>query len=157
VNAGANQYGFSQGEDAAMRTQATEQNAAAGRNASNATRSALASVGGGNTLLPNGSSAAINAGLAEDQAQKQAESQLAITQKGYDVGRQNFFGAEQALAAAPGELEAPISQAGSVASGAASNEMEGGTAITQANQAWVAPVAGMIGAIGGAAASPAPK
>src|SRR5260370_3723237 len=55
IQGGPNAYGFSTGEDAARRSQATEQIAAAGSQAANAVRSGAASRGGGNMLLPSGS------------------------------------------------------------------------------------------------------
>ena len=152
VNAGPNQYGFNAAEDSAMRTQATDTLAAAGRNATNSVRSAVAANGGMN--LPSGSEAAIEGGLAEDQANKQAEAQLAVTKAGYDTGRANFFGAEGALASAPGALENPATAAGGAAEGAATSAMQGATDIANAQNAWIAPVAGMIGDVGKAAMMP---
>lgn len=149
VKAGASQYGFSDAEDAALRTQATAQNASGARNATNAVRSAMASRGGGNIYLPTGSEAAIEAELANSQAQQQANSQLGITEKGYDTGRANFFGAEGALAGAPGQLEAPITSSGSAAMGAQQGAYTAASDINQAKNAWVAPVAGAIGTLVG--------
>ena len=149
VNAGPNQYGFSSAEDAALRTQATDTLAAAGRNTTNAVRSAVAANGGMN--LPSGSEAAIEGSLAESEANKQAEAQLGITEKGYETGRENFFKSEGALASAPGALENPATAAGSAAEGAAGAAMQGATDIATAQNAWIAPVAGAIGAVGAAA------
>src|SRR5262249_46460177 len=116
-----------------------------------ALRSSLAAEGGGNTYLPSGSKAAIEGSRAQQQANAQATAQLGITEKSYDLGRQNFFQATQDLGAIPGELENPATAAGSAASGAAGQEMSGATDIANANNAWIAPVAGMIGGLGGAA------
>jgi hypothetical protein len=147
VAAGPDQYGFSTQEDAAMRSQATNTLAAEGNNATNAVRSSLASRGGGNTLLPSGSEAAIESSLAENQATQQSQAQLGITQQGYNTGRANFFGAESALAGAPGALESPETSAGTAAEGAANQALEGATQIQQEENAWVAPVEGMIGGV----------
>lgn len=149
VQAGPNQYGYAPGQDAAMRTQAKEQLAAAGQQATNATRNAVAAQGGMN--LPSGSEEAIEAGLAQSQANQQAIAQLGITQQGYEAGRQNYFQSVSDMASAPGQLENPATQAGVAASGAAGQQMQGATDITNANNAWMAPVGGMIGAVGGAA------
>jgi hypothetical protein len=151
VERGPSQYGLSPQEDAALRTKATAENAAKAQQVTNSVRSAMAARGGGNTYMPTGSEAAIEGQLAEEQAQKQADTQLGITEKGYDVGRQNFFGAEGALQSAPGALEAPITNAGNSADSAAGLSMQGATEIADANNAWIAPVAGMIGSLGSGA------
>ncbi len=74
-----------------------------------------------------------------------------ITEKGFETGRANFIGAESDLASAPGQLENPATSAGSTAGGAASSAMQGQTDIANADNAWIAPVAGMIGSLGSAA------
>ncbi len=151
VEAGPGQYGYSAAEDSALRTQATATNAAASQQATNAVRSAEAARGGGNTYIPSGGEAEIEGALAQTEAQKQADAQLGITEKGYETGRQNFIGATGELASAPGQLENPATAAGSAAEGAAATSMQGQTDVANANNAWIAPVAGMIGAVGGAA------
>lgn len=145
-SAGPGQYGLPAAEDAALRTSASENISSAGAQASNAVRSALASRGGGTTYLPSGSEASIIGTLAQDTAQKEALAQNQITEKGYDTGRQNWEFATEGLIKAPGELENPVTSAGSGALGGAEAEQKGAEAITQANQAWMAPVAGIIGA-----------
>lgn len=149
VQSGPNQYGFSPTEDAARRTQATEQFAAAGANATNSVRNSVAAQGGMN--LPSGSEAAIESSLAQNEANQQANAQLNVTEQGYEAGRQNYFQSVSDLASAPGQLENPATQAGSAAMGAAGQQMQGATDIANAQNAWMAPVAGMIGAVGGAA------
>lgn len=151
VSAGPNQQGFSPAEEAAMRTQSMDQTAAAGQQASNSVRQELASEGGGNSYLPSGSDASINAGIAENTAQTNATNQLNITNEDYAQGRQNFFNAEGALAGAPAALENPATSAGEAASGAASSAFQGANAINQANNAWVGDLSGMIGSLGGSA------
>jgi hypothetical protein len=157
IEAGPGQYGYTGAEDAALRTQATATNAAASQQVTNAVRSAEAARGGGNTYIPSGAEAEIEGSLAQTEAQKQADAQLGITEKGYETGRQNFFQSTQDLAQAPGALENPAIAAGSTASGAAATSMQGQTDIANANNAWIAPVAGMIGAIGGAATGAATR
>jgi hypothetical protein len=151
VSAGPNQQGFSPAEEAAMRTQAMDSTSAAGQQASNSVRQELAAQGGGNSYLPSGSEAAINAGLAENTAQQNASQQLGITEADYNQGRQNFFQAENALAGAPAALENPVTGAGEAAEGAAQGAFEGANAINQANNAWEGELSGMIGGLGGAA------
>lgn len=149
AEAGPGQFGFTPGEEAAERTDAAEQLNSAGANATNAVRSAVASQGGGTTYLPSGSSASILGALAEDTAVKEAEAQSNITQKGYDIGRQNWEFATNELAAAPGALENPVTGAGDAAVAGANLEQSGAAAITQADQAWMQPVAQIIGGVAG--------
>jgi len=144
--AGPEQFGFAPAEAAAMRTDVAEQLNAGAAQTANAVRGALASRGGGTTYLPSGSEASILGTLAQDTAVKEAEAQAGITQKGYDIGRQNWQFATEGLMKAPGELEAPINQAGGAAVGAAEGAMSGANAITAANQAWMQPVGAIIGA-----------
>lgn len=146
-DAGPSQFGLSPAEEAAERTMTAEQLTAAGANATNAVRQALASKGGGTTYLPSGSEASILGSLAQDSAVKEALAQSQITQRGYDIGRQNWEFATEGLTKAPGALEAPVISAGEGATGAAKNQFEGAQAITAANQAWMQPVAGIIGGV----------
>lgn len=150
VEAGPGQFGFTPSEAAAMRTDAAEQLNAAGANATNAVRSAVASQGGGTTFLPSGSSASILGALAQDTAVKEAEAQSGITQAGYAQGNKNWLAATQELAGAPGELENPITGAGDAAVSGANLEQSGANAITQANQAWMQPVGQIIGGVASA-------
>jgi hypothetical protein len=161
--AGPSQFGMSAGQEAAERTMAAETISSAGAQASNAVRGALASRGGGTTYLPSGSEAAILGTLATETAQKEAEAQSFITERGYDIGRKNFEFATEGLMRAPGELEAPVTAAGAGAMGGAGQEMKGASDITAANNAWMAPVAGIVGSVasgltgGLTSATPKPK
>lgn len=147
--AGPSQFGLSAAEEAAERTMTAEQLSAAGSQVSNAVRSAVASKGGGTTYMPSGSLASIEGALAQDTAVKEALAQSKITQRGYDIGRDNWKFATEGLMKAPSELENPVTSAGDAALGGAKAQMEGGKSITEANQAWMKPVAGLIGGIGG--------
>lgn len=93
IAAGPSQYGFTAQEDAAMRTQADEGTAASYRSARQATGEALASIGGGNTFLPSGTSAVLKAQNANAAAAQQADQNLSITKAGWDTGRQNYMNA----------------------------------------------------------------
>jgi hypothetical protein len=152
--AGPSQFGLSPAEEAAERTMTAEQMSQAGAQASNAVRSALASRGGGTAYLPSGSEASILGSLAQDTAVKEALAQAGITQRGYDIGRENWKFATKGLEEAPSAFEAPVIEAGRAATGAAEGEMQGGEAITQANQAWMAPVGQIVGGVAGGLVSP---
>src|SRR5258706_5944922 len=145
VQAGSSQYGFSPTEDAARRTQATQQIAAAGQNATNATRNAVAGQGGMN--LPSGSEAAIESELAQNQANAQASAQLGITAQGYEAGRENYFRSVSDLGGAPGQLENPATNAGNAAMGAARTQMQSATHLTKPNNAWMSAVVGLLGGV----------
>lgn len=145
--AGPSQFGLAPAAEAAERTSAAENISAAGAQAANAVRASVASRGGGTTYLPSGSEASIIGSLAQDTAVKEALAQSAITQKGYDIGRQNWEFATEGLEKAPGAFETPVVQAGEAASGAAASQMKGATDITSANQAWMQPVGAIVGGV----------
>jgi hypothetical protein len=148
VQAGENQFGMNPAEEAALRTQSMEGASAAGTNVSNAVNEALAAKGGGNTFMPAGSLGAIEEQIASETARQNAAQQLGITEKGYDIGRQDFFQAESALAGAPGALENPATSLAGGAIGAGNAAMSGANAVQSAN---MAPWQALGGAIGGAA------
>jgi len=149
VAAGPDQYGFNPAESAALRTGATENISAAGQEASNATRSAMAAQGGGNIYLPTGAQDEVNAELAQSTAQKQAEAQNQITSEGYDVGRQQFNQAVGEEAGAAGALENPVTGAGEATGGTLQAAGNTESQIQQANAAG-SPL-GVIGALAGTA------
>jgi hypothetical protein len=90
VKAGPGQYGFSAGEDAALRTRASAGTADAYKMASQATGEKLAAQGGGNQFLPSGTKNAIARGDALDAAQEESRQQLGVTEAGFAQGRQNY-------------------------------------------------------------------
>ena len=104
ANLGPNAQGFSAPELAAMNTQAINEAGAAARNAAMTTGTALAGRGeGGTSGITSGIEAQIKGSEASAAANQLAAAQEAITQKNYDVGRQQFWNAtqgEQALAGA---------------------------------------------------------
>lgn len=148
--AGPNQYGFSQAEDTALRTQATEGTAANYRQAEKATASQLASAGGGNNVLPSGVAADIDARVKGAAAGQESSQNLGITTAGYAAGKENFQNASNAeFGVASGEN--PLGYAGAaINSGKAA--FDEATTIQQANAAaspWGA-IGGMIGGVAGA-------
>lgn len=141
-SAGPDQFGFSAGEEAALRTDTAEQLNAANSQVANAVRGSMANKG----TLPSGSENAIIGALAQEGAVKEAEAQSAITTKGYDIGRQNWEFATEGLTKAPGALEAPVTGAYEGAMGGAQAAMKGAQDITAADRAWEAPVGKLVGA-----------
>jgi len=154
VNLGVGQFGMTHEEEAARRTEAAETIGAAGRAATGKAREALAAMGGGNYIAPSGSREAVEAGLAEETALKQAEAQQKITEQGYQLGRENFFTASKELAAAPGELENPATNMESGIVGAEGLAGKTANEIAQANNAWIGPLAGLVGDVGKVALGP---
>jgi hypothetical protein len=144
--AGPSQFGLSPAQEAAERTGTAEQLTAAGSQVSNAIRGAIASKGGGTNPLPSGSLASIEGALAQDTAVKEALAQSKITERGYDIGRENWQFATKGLMEAPGALENPVTGAGGEALSGAQAQMKGADEITAANRAWEAPVGKLIGA-----------
>jgi len=93
INQGIGQYGFTNAEDAAMRTQATAGTSGAYQAAKTASQEAQAAQGGGNQFIGSGVQAANQARLAQAAAQQESGQQLGITEQGYAQGRQNYMNA----------------------------------------------------------------
>ena len=149
LQAGPNQYGFSNQEDAALRTQATEGTAASFANARSATAQALASSGGGNDFLPSGANANIQTNLEGQAAATQSNQQLGITEAGYQQGYNQFTQASNALGSVAAGLN-PLGYAGA-ATPAGNSAFGSASTIQQQNNA--ASPWGTIGGILGGAAS----
>jgi hypothetical protein len=147
MGGGVGQFGYTPQETAALRGEAMASTAAATRRAAGVAGEQLAGIGGGGQVLPSGSREAILGDIAEKGAQAGAAAQQDITAKGYETGRQNYFQSEKDIAAAPGQLENPATQMGSQALAGTEALGQQGEAITKANQAWMAPVGGIIGGV----------
>lgn len=141
LNAGANQYGFNQAEDTALRTAAGEKTAQTFAQSERALQNNLAARGGGNTLLPSGAEGQLEAENYNQAAAQESNQNLGITEAGYNVGRQNYTQAAGALTSAAG-LENPTA-AGGVLSQTAQNAFGAQTKVSEDNNA------GSFGAIAG--------
>jgi hypothetical protein len=148
IDAGISQYGYTKPQDTAIRTGTADSISGSNESESNAVRSDVAAVGGGNTALASGSKSMIDASLGAGEAENQLANQNAVTQQGFTQGRQNFLDASASLPAATATLEAPTTAASNLAVGAGAAQSSAANSITQANNAWVAPVAGVVGAFG---------
>lgn len=140
---GINQQGFSAGENAALNTGAINNSAASYRNAAQATNEQLAGRGGGNTYLPSGTNAAIQAGLASNAAGQLAGQENQITQANYSQGRQNFLSAAGALGSAASTYN-PTGAAGA-ATQAGSSAFNSATQIYNQGNAWQGALGGALG------------
>jgi hypothetical protein len=142
VNAGGT--GYNAATLAAMRTSATDQNAAAVQNAQRASQNAEFNEGGQN--LPSGVNAQINAGIATAGAQQQAATQEGITQQNAQLQNANYWQATNVLSgnaaqANPLGYASAGNQAGSTVAG-----------LSSANTAADGPTAGaLVGQLGAAA------
>ena len=151
VAAGPNQTGFSPAETSAMRSEATDLTAEGYRSASTALNTKLAGEGGGNAFIPSGANEELKGSLMGSAEAENAQLQENITGANYATGRGNYFAAENALGGAVGQTESPLAGLGGAASSAGSAANTTYNDIAQENTAWMGPVFGAIGAVGGAA------
>lgn len=94
--AGPSQYGLSRAEDTAMRTMASEGTAQSYKMAKQAVAEGQAAASG-DAYIPKGADTQVRAQLASQAAAQQSAGNLGITARGYDIGRQNFANAANAL------------------------------------------------------------
>src|SRR5579871_4741783 len=152
IDRGINQYGFSLPEDSALRSMATSSIGQQYKNAAAASGERMAAVGGGNVALPSGVENAARRNLAVEAAQADANAQLGITEKGFDVGRENFLNASKIMASAPGELFNPATAASEAATGAGTAASKTQSEISE-EEAAASPWSVVGGILGGAASS----
>lgn len=153
-NAGPNQYGFSAPEDQALRSKATQDTTANYKQAEQATSERLAAAGGGNSLLPSGVAAGVDANLKAVAAGQTSAQNLGITQAGYEQGRQNFLNASGVLMDVA-KVYNPLGFAGA-ATGAGNSAFNMASEIQKANAAaspW-GTVGGLVGGALGSFAGP---
>jgi len=148
INQGVGQYGFTNAEDAAMRTQATAGTSGAYQAAKTASQEAQAAQGGGNQFIGSGVQAANQARLAQAAAQQEAGQQLGITEQGYAQGRQNYMNALGQMGGVAGMYN-PSGYAGQATS-AEQAAAQSAQQIAQMDNA-ASPMGMMGGMLGGAA------
>ncbi len=124
LKAGPNQYGLSAAEDRALRTQASEATAQSYKMAKQAVAEGRAAQTG-DAFIPKGADAQLDAQLATAAAAQESQQQLGITQKGYEVGRQQFGAAANALSGVAQQMS-PTGYAGQ-ASTAGQTATQGGS------------------------------
>lgn len=148
LQAGPNQFGFSPQETANLRTSASDTNATQFKNAEVALNNQNAQAGGGNTLLPSGTNAQLQAGLDTAAATNETNTQNQITAAGYNQGRQNFSQAVSALSGTA-QIYNPQSYATS-ANSAGTSAFNSAYTIQQQNTGWEASLGGILGGAAGA-------
>jgi hypothetical protein len=149
LNAGPTQGGYSPDQLASLNTQAGEKVATDYAQAQRATANILAARGGGNTLLPDSTTANATAATANAAAQARSQAQNQITQNNYAQGYQNWQNAAGVLSNTANIIN-PLGYAGqsTTAGQAASSTAQAMAA--QSNSIWNAAI-GALGGIGGAA------
>src|SRR6266436_9127624 len=83
LSGGVNQQGFSASELASFKTDATNRTSAEYQKAATAVGERMAAAGGGNTYLPKGVDAAVQASIAAQAAGQSASENLAIDEANY--------------------------------------------------------------------------
>jgi hypothetical protein len=145
--AGPGQPGYTASELATLRSEAITNTGAAYRNASQVAGERIAASGGGNAVLPSGTTAAVEGNIATAGAAQTAGALTNIDIQNAEVGRQNWLNAAGVLSGASNvfnpatSMENAATSAGSAESSTAA-EMAG-----QTQQLWGAS----IGAAGQAA------
>lgn len=147
--AGPNQYGFNTGEDQTLNTEAEEGVGANYKSASTALKEQQAAEGGGDSYLPSGVKSQQDEEIDTGAAQTLSQEQQQIKQAGYQQGYNQFTQATSALQGTAGLLN-PNGTA-SAANTAGSAEGTTAAQIEAENESWMAPLAGAVGAVGGAA------
>lgn len=149
VQAGPGQYGYSNAEDAALRTQSSAGTSQAFQNAKQSLGESQAAQGGGDQFLPSGVKTQQQSQLAMGAAQQESNQQLGITTQGYDVGRQNFNNAVSQEQGVAGQYN-PNAYAGSTTSAGSSayNSANQNQQLNNAASPW-----GIVGGVLGGAAS----
>lgn len=148
LNAGPNQFGFSQAQTNNLNSSAIQNTAQGYANASKALKENQAAAGGGNTLLPNGAQSAQQGSLASAAANNQSNQLLGIQQAGYQQGLQNFNNAVGQLGGVASQYN-PTGFAGS-ANSAGGSAFNSATQVQQMNN-QASPWNLVGGILGGAA------
>lgn len=148
LDKGINQAGFSAAQKANLSTIATEHVASNFTKAREAAANSIAAAGGGSAVLPSGANASLIAQTENAAAGETGELETRIDEQDAALGRENYLAASSALSGVA-SLNDPSRIAGAVDdSGRAANDTL--SSIEQADNAWMGPVFGAIGGIGGA-------
>jgi hypothetical protein len=152
--AGPGQQGYTPAEIANLNSQAITTTGQQYRNAAQAAGERSAASGGGNSLLPSGTTAGTQAQIAAAGAGQTAGELANIQQQSAQVGRQNWLSAAGVLGGAPGVFGA-ATNAGQAATGSGSAAISGANSVFQNQEQlqkqsnWWQPLVG--GVLGGVA------
>ena len=150
--AGPDQSGYSAQELSALRSSAITNTGNAYRNAATAAGERIAASGGGNAVLPSGTTAAIQGDIAEAGAAQTAGQLTNIDIQNAELGRQNWMNAAGVLGGATNVYN-PATGSGSAATGSGSSAMSGASTVQEANRAAVGDIMGVVQAGAGMAGS----
>jgi hypothetical protein len=144
LSAGPGQEGYTVPQKSALQSRAITETGEAYRHAQQAAGERIAASGGGNAVLPAGSTEALQARIASEGAGATAEQLSNIDLRSAELGRQNWLAAGQVLGNAPSVFGVANAAAGEAtqAGGAAAAQAN---QIQQANRAWVGDVTGILG------------
>jgi len=146
VAAGPGQSGYTAPELAALQSQAVTQTGQAYRNAAQAAGERSAAAGGGNALLPSGTTAQLQANIAQAGAGETANELTNINLQNAQLGRQNWLSAAGILSGTP-NLFNPSTSAGNAGTGAGSAAAQTANQIAQQDNSWMNVVGGALGGI----------
>jgi hypothetical protein len=147
VQAGPNQFGFSQAETNNLNAQAIQGTGAQYANASKALGAQQAAQGGGNSYLPTGAQAAQQGALASSAANQASNQLMGVQQAGYQQGYNQYQSAIGQLGGVASQYN-PTGYAGQ-ATGAGSSAFNSATQVQQMNNA-ASPWNVVGGILGGA-------
>ncbi len=147
LQAGPDQYGYTPGEDAALRTQSEDATAQAADQAEQAYGAETA--GSDSTGLPSGAAAQVKGDILSGAAEENAAQQGNITQTGYEQGRQNYLNAARALSGTAA-LENPLGYAGETNQATGENT----SAIREEAATQTNPLSSILGGLAGIALAP---
>ncbi len=141
-NAGPSQQGMSPAELAVENSQALNSAAAADKQV----QQAIGEKAGVSGVVPGVESGVVQAERASAATQIEnnlSNTQANITQKNYDIGRENYNNAAKGLMEAPAALESPINQAASEVTGANKETSDQANQNAAASNQWVGLVQGV--------------
>lgn len=148
LQAGPGQYGFTTAEDTSLRTSAADTIARNFSGAQTALNDTLAARGGGNTFLPSGADAQLQAGLEGSEAAAQSTASNQITQAGFNQGNQNFLSAAGILGGTAQQYN-PLGYAGANTN-AGNSAFGSATTLYNQGTAWQGALGGILGGAAGA-------
>lgn len=143
-NAGPSQQGMSPAELAVQNSQAINNAAAANKQVQQAIGE-KAGVSGATPGVESGVVQAERATAATQVENNLSNQEAAITQKNYDIGRQNYNAAAEGLMKAPAALENPVTDAASAVNTSDKDTQDQANANEQANQQLTGMAMGLAG------------
>lgn len=154
IDAGPGQYGFATPEDAAFRSAAISNDAAAASNSEQAVNQQITAENGGADLMPTGAKEELRQQADVAAAQKTASDQNTITRAGYQAGKENYDTALSAEESTLGLMN-PNAFAGAATSGgsSATGAVNAATNAAEASMGWAQMVGGALGGVSGALTS----